>query len=220
MVKFYDLAMMKLSDLETEILLRNYTPLDDFLGLSPTDIHYLVYEPYDKNSLVQLKKNLDDATLDKLAFFRIAEELLKIIARDKFIKLTPLGALPKKTMVELYAYKFIPEELVEKGISKLTRQEDSISIQSARFVTEAAGLAKKVNGKLSLTKNGEKIIRKENREDLFFKILSAFTEKFNWGFNDGYPEQPVGQFGWAFSISCLTSLEMNGDQVIFMQKNI
>jgi hypothetical protein len=94
-------------DIETNILLRNNTPLDDFLGLSPTEIHHLLYDTFGDKSPVQFRDNIDDETLDQIPLFRIAEEFLKIIYRDNQIKLTPLGALPKKVMVELYDKRFL-----------------------------------------------------------------------------------------------------------------
>jgi hypothetical protein len=183
--------------------------MDDFLGLSPTEIHHLLYDTFSDKSPIQFRDDIDNKTLDQIPLFRIAEEFLKIIQRDKQIKLTPLGALPKKVMVELYDKRFLLEELVESGISKLWREEDSISIRSARFATELAGLVKKANGKLSLTKTATKLLETNNRLKIFKQFFQAFTDKFMWSFNDGYPEQPIGQLGWAFSVIMLDKF---GDQ--------
>ena len=163
----------------------------------------LIYYPHENNSPVKIRSDIDNATLDKIPFIRIIEELLKIVQRDSFIKLTPLGALPKKVVVELYSYKFIPEYFLENGVTKLTRQQDSISIENARLVAEVAGLVKKIKGKFSLTKNGTLLLKPENRIKLFKAILEAFTERFMWSYNDGYPEYPIGQKGWAFSVFML-----------------
>lgn len=201
---------MDFSKLETDILLENNSPFDDFLGLSSNNMHNLLYYPYSDNSPVQLRSDLDNATLDRIPFFRIVEELLKVIRRDGFIKLTPLGALPKKIMVELYSYKYIPEEFIEKGISKLLRQQDSVSIETARFVAEVARLAKKLKGKFLLTKKGTTLLKPESRLQLFETVLQTFTQGFNWGYNDGYPAQPIGQLGWAFSVFMLDRF---GDQL-------
>jgi hypothetical protein len=35
---------------------RNNSPLDDFLGLSPTEIHYLLYETFEEKSPLQFSK--------------------------------------------------------------------------------------------------------------------------------------------------------------------
>jgi hypothetical protein len=191
------------SEVETNILLNNNSPLDDFLGLSPNGMHDLIYSPHKNNSVVKIRSDIDNATLDQIPFFRIIEELLKIVQRDGSIKLTPLGALPKKVMVELYSYKFIPEYFLENGITKLTRQQDSISIENARLVAEVAGLVKKIKGKFSLTKSGTLHLKSENRLRFFKTIFEAFTERFVWSYNDGYPQHPIGQQGWAFSVFML-----------------
>lgn len=196
-------------EVEANILLKNNRPVADFLGLSPTKIHHLLYDTFGDKSPVQLRDGIDDEILDQIPFFRIVEEYLKMIQRDKQIKLTPLGALPKKVMVELYDKRFLLEELVENGISKLWREEDSISIRSARFAAELAGLVRKANGKLTLTKTATKLLETNKRNQLFRQFFQAFTDKFLWSYNDGYPEQPIGQLGWAFSV---IMLDKYGDQ--------
>ena len=188
----------------------NIDTSDIFEGLSVSEIYQLVNYPLTPHSKVQIASEIDNATLARIPFFRIAEEFLKIIQRDEVIKLTPLGALPKKYMVELYSYKFIEDYMIESGITKLTREQDCNSIQSARIVCELAGLAKKANGQQTLTKKGKELIKPENRQKLYFSILSTFTEVFSWGFNDAYPEDPVGQEGWAYSVYLLN--KYGGDE--------
>lgn len=196
-------------DIEANFILRNNTPVDDFLGLSPTEIHHLLYDTFGDKSPVQFRDDIDDKTLDQIPLFRIVEDYLKIIQRDKHIKLTPLGALPKKVMVELYDKKFLFDEHIESGITKLWKEDDCIAIRSARLTAEIAGLVKKVSGKLTLTKTATKLLETNNRLQLFRQFFQAFTDKFLWSFNDGYPEQPIGQLGWAFSVIMLDKF---GDQ--------
>ena len=188
---------------ETNIFLQNNSPVDDFLGLSPAQMHHLLYDAFGDKSTVQFLPSIDDHTLDQIPLFRIAEEFLHIIQRDQRIKLTPLGALPKKVLVELYDKKFVLAENIESGITKLSREEDCIAIRSARLTAELAGLVKKVNGTLTLTKKATKLLETKNRSEMFKQFFQAFTDKFLWSFNDGYPEQPIGQLGWAFSVFML-----------------
>ena len=195
--------------IETNTLYQNNNPLDDFLGLSATEIHQLLYDTYDDKSIIQFRKDIEDEILDLIPLFRIAEDYLMIIQRDKQIKLTPLGALPKKVIVELYEKRYLLDENIENGITKLWREEDLISIKSARLAVELAGLVKKVSGKLTLTKTANKLLENNNRIQLFHKFFQAFTDKFLWSFNDAYPEQHTAQFGWAFSIYILHKF---GDQ--------
>jgi hypothetical protein len=128
--------------INTNIFLRNNTPLDDFLGLTPAEVQYLIYEPLSDKSPVRYSEGIDNKTLDGIPVFRIIEEYLKIIKRDMHIKLTPLGALPKKIMVELYNKKILTDENIESGIVKLWKEQDCIAIMSARLATEFAGLVR------------------------------------------------------------------------------
>jgi hypothetical protein len=201
--------MTEHNDINTTILLRDNSPVDDFLGLTPTEIHHLLYNTFGEKSLIQFSKVIDDKTLDQIPLFRIAEEYLRIVQRDKQIKLTPLGALPKKVMVELYDKRFLLDEYIETGITKLWKEEDCVSISSVRITLELAGLVKKLKGKLSLTKNGTKFIQSENRLQFFKHFFQAFTDKFFWGFNDNYTEQPLGQLGWGYTAFMLNKF---GDQ--------
>jgi len=187
---------------DIESILFDNCPVDDFLGFTPTEINYLLYDTFGDKSPLQFRNDLDDNALDKIPLFRIAEEYLKIIQRDNQIKLTPLGALPKKIIVELYEKKILLDEHIESGIIKLWREQDCISISSARLTAELAGFVRKANGKLYLTKKGVKLLHPENRIDLFKQFFQTFTGKFDWGFNDLYPP-PIGQLGWAFSVYML-----------------
>lgn len=190
--------------LETEVLLKNSSPIADFENLSATNFHYLLYDTYNKNSPVHFQQHIENKTLDKVSLFRVAEDFIRIIDREKFIKLTPLGALPKKVMVELYDKKYIHDQLIESGITKLWKEQDCIAIMSTKIVTEIAGITKRANGKMTLTKKGTTLLKIENRQKFFELFISTFADKFNWGFNDNYPERPIGQIGWTFTIYLLS----------------
>lgn len=194
---------------DIDILLRNNRPVENFLGLTPTEVNYLLYDSYSEKSPLQFNNDLDDYTLNQISLFCIAEEYLKILQRDKQIKLTPLGALPKKVMVELYDKRILLDEDIESGITKLWREQDCISIANARFTSELAGLVRKANGKLTITKKGVKLLQNENRIPLFKLFFQTFTDKLMWGSNDLYHDKTVGQLGWAFSMYMLKRF---GDQ--------
>lgn len=201
--------MKPTDNIPTIILLQNNSPMSDFGGLSPIAMYHLLYNPLGDKSPVQFRDNIDDETLDQIPLFRIAEEYLKIVQRDKQIKLTPLGALPRKVVIELYDKKFLTEDHIEQGIIKLWREEDSIAIRCARLIAGFAGFVKKANGKITLTKAGAKLLETNNRLQIFKQFFKTFTDKFLWSFNDGYIEEPVGQLGWAFSVIMLDKF---GDQ--------
>jgi hypothetical protein len=181
----------------------NNSPLDDFCGMTPNEVHHLLYRPFDDVSPMRIRPDIEDAVLDSIPFFRLTEELMKIGQRENYIKLTPLGALPRKILHELYEYKFIPEEIIETGISKLTREHDAISIRTVRYNAIIMGVFGEVKGKMIFTTKGYELINPGKRIELFKKVLESFTTKFDWACNDGYSKYPVGQLGWGFTIYLL-----------------
>ena len=66
---------------------------------------------------------------------------------------------------------------------------------------ELAGLTKKRNNKLSLTKAGEKLLKEDDK--LLGKVLEAYCNKFNWAYFDNYEGEQVGRFGFGFTFILL-----------------
>ena len=183
--------------------LNNNRPQDDFGGLTFNEINRLTFETFEDDSPLKLNLPISDDILDQVPYFRLTEEFLKILQRDGSIKLTPLGALPRKTLVELYGHKFIIEEGIEKGIVKLSREIKSAVLSTLHHNTRLAGLVTKAKGKLFLTKAGSKVVAREDRNELFLRTLRTFTEKLPWSNLDGYAPLPIGNMGWGFSILML-----------------
>lgn len=195
---------MNLSDkIESMILLRNNTPLDDFMGLTPNEMTALCYEPFTDASPVRLRTTFSNEVLDRISLFRVAEEYLRILESLGELKFTATGALPPKIVKELYAKNYLVDEAIESGITKLAREENCIYILTMRFVVELAGLVKKKNNLYSLTKLGIKLLQPHKRSELFTAFFKAFTEKFLWSYLDRYNEHTAGQFAWAYSIYLL-----------------
>ena len=195
---------MNPDDIDAAIILDNNAPVDDFCGLTATEMHQMPYNPLGERSPLAFRRDIDDSTLDRIPFFRLTEEFLRIIERDKYITLTGLGALPRKVLLELYAHKFILEEYIEAGIGKLHREQDSVTLVSMHFNTQLTHLVRKARGRLTLTKEGTRLLNAENGRQLFQAVFAMFTIRFGWSTNDGYTEFPVGQYGWGYSIYLLT----------------
>jgi predicted transcriptional regulator len=192
-----DLIIKKITELANR---HNSGALDRFEGLSPDDMHFLLYEPFSAKSPMQIRTDISEATFSKMPMFLLIEAYLKLIQREKEIKLTPKGALQQKVLVELYDKRFLLDEFIEMGLFKVAKEENWIAMQSGRFAVEQIGLVKKRNGKLSLTKKGEKLLEKNDRIGIFKALLEGFTMKFLWAYNDGYDSEDAVQFGWAFSM--------------------
>jgi hypothetical protein len=190
-------------DFEALRILFNNAPLDEFAGLTPNEMEALLYDPLGERSPIALRPDLSAQTLDSIPYFRLTEEMLRMVQREGTIKLTPLGALPKKFLHELYDQQILLERALEEGITKLTREVDSVVLTSLHLTTRLTGALKKANNKLTLTKKGVKLLVPDQRQTLFRLTLETFTLKFNWAYNDRYTEHPVAQQGWAYTVYLL-----------------
>ena len=167
----------------------NSRPIEEFDNLSPADMFNLIYKPFEKESPIQYKEIIPTSILDKIPFLNLVEYLLNRISEKEFIKLTPKGNLPTKLVKELYGLGMIKEDMIESGISKLYKEENSLSISNVKIISILSGLIKKTNGKLNLTKVGQKALKPENRVDLLKKIFYSYAFKFNLGFHDNYEDK-------------------------------
>ena len=181
----------------------NDTPQPDFCGLSPAQMHALLYQPLGPASVVQLRTNVPGDVLDQVPFLRLTEAFLRLLQREIPLRLTPLGALPRKYLRELYAHGFIREEGLETGLFTLSREIDSLAITTLHQTTRLAGLARLVRGQLLLTKKGGQLLDPAHRPALWALVLDSFTNRFRWTSHDGYPSETVGQTGWAYSVYLL-----------------
>lgn len=184
--------------IEADILLRNNSPIEDFSGLTPSEMNRLLYDPFGKESILSFRDNIDDKVLDSVPFYIVSEEFLTLIQKTGKLKLTPLGNLPKKVFVEIYFNYLKRLDFTKRKEELLVNPSDSSFVLSVRYNLELAGLIQVLNGKLSLSAEGEKLSAPGKRLELFKKIIMTFTLKYNWGFNDNFTEGPVGQFGFAF----------------------
>jgi hypothetical protein len=128
--------------------------------------------------------------------------LTALIDENGEIKLTSRGFLPTHIVKDLYSQGFLKDKYIEKGLLKLYKESDSMTVNLTRILTELAGLVKKSKGKISLTKSCQKILG--DNEELFRQIFSTFTNKFNWAYYDGYGENQIGQLGYGFSLILLS----------------
>lgn len=191
-------------DLESVRLLMNNAPSDDFLGLSPSEMHTLLYHPFKGESVLKINGQVSDSTLKMIPFFRSCEEFLKILFNEGSpVKLTPTGRLPRRICKELYSKEFILDYGIESGISKQYDEEDLISIKMTNIlsqITKAVVYNEKDN-KLYLTTKGQEYL--ENRQKFFNDLFENYCLQYNWGYHDRYGDFPIGQFGFGFTFYML-----------------
>lgn len=84
--------------LQTATTLHNSTPRSDFNGLSPEEMHNVMYHPFTEQCVVSLNK-LCKEQYDKIPLVRQAIYLMNTLSETE-LKLTKLGWLPLKTVAE------------------------------------------------------------------------------------------------------------------------
>jgi len=177
---------------------RNSQAYDEFEGYSPAEMQFVLYDTFGDNSPIQFQK-LSEADYKSIPILNQVEYLLKLVDKAREVKLTKLGFLPTKVVSKIYDQGFIKDRV---GITKLYKETDASSINLTRLLIELSGLAKKRNGKLSLTKKSEKYLK--NKFELLKLIFETFATKFNWAYYDGYGENRIVQLGFGFSIILLS----------------
>ncbi|MFA7325374.1 MAG: hypothetical protein WC121_01800 [Candidatus Kapaibacterium sp.] len=192
---------MNIEDLQKEIDKimneQNDRGIPDFEGYSPNEMTQILYSTFEKDSKIILQE-LTDEEYNKIPILNQIKYLMNLISESGELKLTATGALPPKVVSELYNQGFLVERTFEAGISKLTKEIDSITVSLTRILTELSGIAKKRAGKLSLTKKGEKLLKDNSK--LLELIFKTFTTKFSWAYYDYFKNNQIGQFGFGFSL--------------------
>jgi hypothetical protein len=186
-------------ELQKRANLHNNKPIADFEGLTPLQMGQL-QNFLDGTGLLILNK-LSENELEKCPLLVQVRFLVNKMKGGKEIQLTKTGALPTKLVKEIYGLSYLKNWAIENGITKLKKESDAEEISITRILLEISSLAKKRNGKLSLTKKGEKYANDGNF--ILEEIITILFYKFNWGYYDGYESEAIGRVNPAFSLFLL-----------------
>ncbi len=176
---------------------RNSTPVEDFLGLSPSQMQHLIYAPFAAPDVVNVSTALpDDMSAPLLDLFMHLASHLK----EKPLTLTQAGYLPVAVCTAIASsYETHPEIFWMDDRKTNIREGDFADLHVTHVVGKVAGLLNKRNGKLHLTARARKLLDKEGPGGIYQALFRTFVSKYNWGYMDGYPEYAIIQQSWAFS---------------------
>jgi hypothetical protein len=186
-------------ELQKRVNAHNTASIEDFENLAPGQMRALQNFPTERGPLLMNK--LSEAQLKNCPLLVQVRLLIDKMKGGKEIELTKTGALPVKLVKEIYALGCLKNELIEKGISKLYKETDAEEVSITRVLLEISVMAKKRNGKLSLTKKGEKYA--DDANFILEEILKVLFHKFNWGYYDRYESEAIGRVNPAFSLLLL-----------------
>lgn len=173
----------------------NSTPRSDFNGLSPEEMHNVMYHPFTEQCVVSLNRLRKDQ-YDKIPLVRQALSLMQTLSETE-LKLTKLGWLPLKIVAETYRLGQ-PEWIIEELKSKRINEYDALSVWMARITLELLGWIKTRKGMLSLTIKGKKTlsdIDSAANEILRFSLTGVGLHTF-----DGNEDDRIGNLGMAYSV--------------------
>jgi hypothetical protein len=172
----------------------NNTGQDRFEGLSPEQMQGLLYGRWGENLITINQKKFDG---NDIPIIKQLKYFLNIINKNHEIKLTKVGNIPPAIVKAIYSQKFITDNMIETGITKLTKETDVRSIVMMKILCKIAGLVRIYNNKISLTKKAEKII---NSNDLFEYLFEVTCNKYNWAYFDSFIDENIGQFGYNYTL--------------------
>lgn len=175
----------------------NQRGVPEFLGLSPDQMHKIIYRPFSfEPGPVAFVAN-DQTSFEGVPIIQEAIHLLNQIGAEGGLKATQKGNLPRVVVRELWerfykskVYPFPP-----------TGEEDCRPIFSLRYWLQESGYIKKRQGKFSLTRKGQHL---RSNNELYRDLFQCAANRFNWGYGDRYAELPLLQQTLEFHLFVLT----------------
>lgn len=179
----------------------NSMPRDDFQGLSPKQIGRLINEPFTVPNLVSFSAAPQSADAPIMRLFNLLVDAIG----DKGMKPTAKGNLPRNFCRDA-AFQFYGEEEYrrQREIFSINMERDFTELHVTRITAEQAGLIRKYGGRLILSRSYLNLREKEGPNGAYPRLLEAYTWKFNWGYQDGYPDLQIVQDSFLFTLFLLT----------------
>lgn len=169
--------------------------LDDWL-YQPHIMELIEHKTFLEDGPIVLKR-IDDEDYMQIPLFRQVSYLCETVRAAKTLKLTAIGNLPRAVVHEIYKLG-IRDQYFEKNMARLRKETDWYTVPLTRLLAEMGGLIKKRGNALSLTREGERVLK--NRHLLLKNILVTFGYKLSWAYFDLFEDRALGQRGFGLSL--------------------
>jgi len=178
----------------------NHSGLDKFHGLSPHQMHQLLYNPLASPEIISVSEAVDAPNAPLITLFSL---IVKGIG-EQGLKATARGNLPRM-FCQNSAHQFTAHPAWKiHPTAKVNKEEDFFLLHITRLVAEIAGLIKKTKGKFNLTAKAKSLIKREDLGRIYSLLFAAYTERFNWSYLDGYPDVHFMRTSAFFTLYLLT----------------
>jgi len=185
------------------IEVQNKRSLTQFCGLSPEQMYHLLRTPFTAPETVRFATDVE-STGDSgimLIFIPLAEAI-----GESGLKATAKGNLPLKFC------KAMAEQLRqnESGVRRLliggiSSEVDLDPLHCTRLTAQFAGLIRKYRGKFVLTRKCRDMLALKDNGGIYLELFKAYTTQFNWSYRDRYPEAPIVQHSFLYTLFLLGS---------------
>ena len=180
---------------------RNAEPQPDFMGLSSDQVHRLIDLPYTHTTdMVVLNCDFRAEDMTGIPVVSHSVRFLTELASVQPLKATAAGNLPPDFAKPLFVDL---DQTPLKEIIKFRTETDSMIVHSLRLILSIGGWIKKEKGYFRLTRKGNKAVEQGFSAADYLDLFTAFVQKFNWGYQDGYPAFEIIQRATLFSLFLL-----------------
>lgn len=185
---------------------RQATP--EFEGLSPEQMHGLLYAPFDSPQLATFSPILAVAP-DEAPIVRLFTLLMAAIGEEG-LKPTATGNLPRN-VCRAIALAFYGEDgyREETRYGGINTEPDFPKLHVTRLIAELAGFVRKYRGKFIAGREYRKLAAGQGMAALYPRLFEAFVRRYEWGYLDRYPELTFIQTSFLFTLRLLSRY---GDQ--------
>jgi hypothetical protein len=191
------------TDIQRFLDMYNTKPLEEFDYLSSRDMYLVLNDCFMPGSPIQFHKAMSAESVDRVPYFKLFLSFLHKLSAVGELKLTKVGNLPTAWVKALYEEGWVKQAELESGLFKLSKETDSLAINSLKIIGILGKLVKKRNNKLSLTKKGASLLIPGKEVELFKIIFESHFHRFHWGYFDGFPPVEDLQYTAPFSLYLL-----------------
>ncbi|GBE48818.1 hypothetical protein BMS3Bbin12_02008 [bacterium BMS3Bbin12] len=181
---------------------RNQTPVDEFHGLSPEQMHRMLHFPFASPEVIRFPAILD--TNPKAPILTLFSLLTETIG-EQGLKPTAKGNLPQKFCREA-ALAYWGETAYRENtrLGGINREYDFPDLHITRLVAELAGLIRKHKGRFILGRDCRALLAGEGPAAIYPRLFRAYVEQFNWAYRDRRVELRFIQATFLFTLYLLT----------------
>lgn len=182
---------------------RNHQPIDDFCGLSSTQMENWLYAELDKLMGVTISTPSDLSSSPVMRYLTLL--LDEAMLHDGSFRATAKGNLPVKLVKQAAA--LLPEIAVAElgtmpSISEYTgsNEERFNALHYTRVLAEIAGIIYHKGGRFYIKKAVQKQYQEQGVQAFFLPMLNAAVTQYNWGYLDNWGGDIDLRLFWLFML--------------------